>query len=99
MKSLRYFSVNSKLGNLHRRLTELTGSQNEAERRRSRLLATLQVTLILLVSIAFIMTLIFNPAGSEKRIEYCILISWSLSAVCQVDCTACVFRSMAHHCA
>ncbi|MBA4376299.1 MAG: hypothetical protein C0401_09035 [Anaerolinea sp.] len=75
MKSLRYFYVNSKLGNLHRRLTELTGSQNEAERRRSRLLAALQVTLILLVSIAFIMTLIFNPAGSEKRIEYCILIS------------------------
>lgn len=56
-------------------MTDPKGSINEAERNRSHLLEMLPVTLLLLLCVVFILTMIFNPAGSIKRVDYCVLIA------------------------
>ncbi len=55
-------------------LTEPPAALAEAERRRTRLLAWLQSTLIILVSLGLVLTMLENPPGTPRRGAYLILL-------------------------
>jgi diguanylate cyclase (GGDEF)-like protein/PAS domain S-box-containing protein len=72
-------SVNQKLVHWINRLTEPQDGLIASEKRRLRLLSWLQLVLILLASLALVLTFLVNCSGSPRRSEYLFLITGLLA--------------------